>query len=65
MGAESRYRGTKPPTRPRWVKVLLIIAVVLVVALVILAYAGDHGPGRHLPGGDAAGNHAPPVTAER
>lgn len=39
---------------PRWVKVIGIVVAVVVV-LVVLAQvtgiAGDHGPGRHLPGG--------------
>lgn len=33
---------------PRWVKVSLIIAAVLVlVVAVALLFGGDHGPGRH------------------
>ncbi|MBW3663924.1 MAG: hypothetical protein KY469_12555 [Actinobacteria bacterium] len=51
---------------PTWVKVFLaasLIAVVLVVVLLALA-GGDHGPGRHLPGGEAEietpAGHTPP-----
>lgn len=59
----------KPPPRPTWVKVLLLGIVAVVVALVIakLVFGGDHGPGRHLPGGDsgqegsASEGHTPPV----
>ena len=52
---------TKPPPRPRWVKVSGIIAAVVIVAVVILALKGGHGPARHLPGGDNPGRHTPPV----
>lgn len=54
--------GSQPPPRPRWVKVSAIIAAVLIVGVVlVMALAGgDHGPGRHTPGGDDAG-HTPPV----
>lgn len=44
------------PGMPRWVKVFGIIIIVLVLLLVImLLLPGDHGPGRHLPFGDAGG----------
>lgn len=48
------------PGRPRWLKVLglLAIAVVLVVVVMVLV-GGDHGPGRHLPGGGSGGETAP------
>ena len=48
-----------PPKRPRWVKAFLIIAVVLLAVLVVglitgqVGPRGGHGPGRHMPGGDA------------
>ena len=44
---------------PRWVKVFGIVAgVLLVVAIAVLVFGGDeHGPGRHVGGGD--GNHGP------
>jgi hypothetical protein len=32
--------------------VSLIVAVVVAAAVVIMAIAGEHGPARHLPGGD-------------
>jgi hypothetical protein len=51
-----------PPPRPTWVKVSLIVAVVVIGVVVVMAIAGgDHGPGRHLPGGDNQGGHTPPV----
>ena len=51
-GSAAPYPGT-----PRWVKLLGIAAllVVLLVVLVMLAAGGQHGPGRHLPSGDAGG----------
>lgn len=53
----------RPPSRPRWVKVLAIAAVVLVGLIIVVALlsGGEHGLGRHLPGGDGPGNHTPPV----
>ena len=41
--------GLAPPTgMPRWVKVFLIVAVILVVALVVSFLAGvQHGPRLH------------------
>ncbi|WP_199561995.1 hypothetical protein [Micromonospora deserti] len=42
---------------PRWVKVVGIFAAALLVALVVVVVVqvggvgGEHGPGRHLPGG--------------
>jgi hypothetical protein len=43
--------GDGPDTgMPRWVKVSLIIAILLVVALVVSFLAGvQHGPGLHTP----------------
>jgi hypothetical protein len=43
-------------SRPRWVNVLGIIAIVLVLLAGILLLTGEHGPGRHMPSGDAGGN---------
>jgi hypothetical protein len=46
----------RPPTAPRWVKVLGIIALVLVLFFVLrllLGAGGGHGPGRHRGGGGA------------
>ena len=58
---------------PRWVKVVVMVAVLLVLAAVGLALAGgDHGPGRHLGGDDPppantappeGGGHTPPPGA--
>ena len=48
-------RGSDTST-PRWVKVFGIIALVLVLLVVIMMFTGvggDHGPGRHIPSGDA------------
>ena len=43
-------------TTPRWVKVSVIVAIVVIAVVVgVMAFAGgEHGPGRHLPGGDEA-----------
>jgi hypothetical protein len=53
---------SKPPGAPRWVKVLAIVTAVVVVLVVVVALVagGEHGPRRHLPGGNQ-GNHTPPV----
>jgi hypothetical protein len=49
---------------PRWVKVSGIIVVLLVLLVIILAITGvlggQHGPGRHLPGG--GGGQTPPAV---
>ena len=44
-----------PSSTPRWVKLFLIIAAVLLTLLVAvnLLGGGGHGPSRHMPGGDA------------
>lgn len=52
---------------PRWVKVSAIGVgvVVLVVVAAMLIFGGDHGPGRHLPGGGPPGGvEAPQVPGE-
>jgi hypothetical protein len=54
-------RGS-PPSTPRWVKVFVIIALVLVLLFVVLMFTGiggEHGPGRHMPSGDAGGDTPP------
>ncbi len=55
-------RGSTPsptayPGTPRWVKVsgIVVLALILLFAIVLLA-GGNHGPGRHLPSGDAGGH---------
>lgn len=55
-GSTTAYPGT-----PRWVKVFEIVALMLVLLVVIMMFAsgGGHGPGRHLPSGDAGGNTLP------
>jgi len=43
-----------PDSTPRWVKVFVIIALVLVllaVVVLVTGVGGDHGPGRHMPSG--------------
>lgn len=51
----------QPPPRPRWVKISMIVALVVVAIVVVMAIAGggEHGPGRHLPGG--SDGHIRPV----
>jgi len=48
---------------PRWVKVSGIIVGILVLLVIVLALTGvlggQHGPGRHLPGG--GDSHTPPA----
>lgn len=52
---------------PRWVKVFLIAAAVLIVLMIalMLASGGQHGPGRHLssPGWSESVLQAPPPNA--
>jgi hypothetical protein len=55
-----------PPSTPRWVKVFVIIALVLVLLFVVIMFTGiggEHGPGRHMPSGDASG-YIPPIEQE-
>jgi hypothetical protein len=52
-----RSTEDRPPSAPRWVKVSGIIVIILVLLFVILkltGIGGNHGPGRHLPGGASA-----------
>jgi hypothetical protein len=45
---------------PRWVKVFGIVAAVVILLFVIMLLAGgNHGPGRHMPSGDAGGYTSP------
>ncbi|MGH2753356.1 MAG: hypothetical protein ACRDLB_02885 [Actinomycetota bacterium] len=49
----------QPPPRPGWVKVSIIVVLVVVAVVIVMAIAGgEHGPGRHFPGG---GDHTAPV----
>lgn len=42
-----------PPGAPRWAKVFgIIAAIVLAVFLVLLLTGNNHGPGRHVDGGE-------------
>jgi hypothetical protein len=49
-GPSGRESPRSAVVMPRWVKVFLIIAAVLVVLMVavMLVSGGQHGPGRHL-----------------
>jgi hypothetical protein len=50
------------PGMPRWVKlsgILVIGLLVLVGIMVLTGVGGPHGPGRHAPSGDAAGDASP------
>ena len=50
--ASNDDRGSAPGA-PRWVKVFGIIAAVVVLVFLVLLLTGkDHGPGRHLGGGN-------------
>ena len=50
--ASNDDRGSAPGA-PRWVKVFGIIAAVVVLVFLVLLLTGkDHGPGRHLDGGN-------------
>ncbi len=61
-GDNTRFQPDREskPGMPRWVKMSAIIVGALVLLVVILAVTGvlggQHGPGRHLPGG-----HTPPI----
>lgn len=70
-GVGVRSTADKPPSTPRWVKVLAIIVIVLVllfVAIMMVAGGagggGGHGPGRHAPSGDAGGQTPPSSVIE-
>jgi hypothetical protein len=59
MADPRRSTDGTPPSTPAWVKVLGIIAAVVIVAIVILALVGgEHGPGRHIPGGDSGAHNS-------
>lgn len=54
---------------PRWVKVSMALALVLMLVLATLLLVGgrlgDHGPGRHLPGGNSGKTHTGPPDGIR
>jgi hypothetical protein len=45
----------QPTGTPRWVKVFAFVAIVLIalVAVLLIAGGGEHGPGRHTSAGEA------------
>jgi hypothetical protein len=53
-------RGS-PPRMPHWVKwsAIVVAALILLMVVVMSVFGGQHGPGRHLPAGDAP----PAITA--
>ena len=54
------------PRTPRWVKVFVIIALVLVLMVAIMivtGLGGEHGPSQHMPSGDAGG-YSPALAHE-
>lgn len=55
-----RHQNDRAPATPRWVKALVLagLGVIVVIAVVMVAAGGDHGPGRHLPGTAAPGGSA-------
>lgn len=45
----------RPPSTPRWVKISVIIVIILVLLFFLVKFTGlggNHGPGRHIPGGE-------------
>ena len=63
MADPPRSPDPRPPSAPRWVKLLGIIAivVVLLVIVILIAGGGEHGPSRHVPGDDNLGVHTLPA----
>ena len=59
QGVERSRSDERPPGMPRWVKVSLLVAGLLLAALLVLkvAVGGEHGPGRH--------NAGQPASAEQ
>ena len=59
VDADEKRPATEPggsTATPRWVKVsaAIAVAVVLLIAAMLVFGGGEHGPGRHLGGGDNA-----------
>ena len=57
-----------PYSTPRWVKIVGIIALVVVLLVAILmltGVGGDHGPGRHMPSGDAGDRPPSGITGDQ
>ncbi|MFF5218412.1 hypothetical protein [Micromonospora sp. NPDC000442] len=53
MADQAEGQGSSTGT-PRWVKVVGLVVALLLVTFVVFqvtGLAGEHGPGRHLPGG--------------
>ncbi len=63
---ENPDRGSTYRT-PRWVKVfgiIVVVVVLLVVVVLVTGLGGEHGPGRHMPSGDAGGDTPPASVTE-
>lgn len=56
-------RGS-PPGMPRWVKVFGVIAgiVALLIIAAMFIVGGEHGPGRHLHGGESSAARITPSS---
>jgi hypothetical protein len=66
-GESDRKNGPgRPSGMPRWVKwsgIVVGLLILLFVVLQLTGLGGQHGPGRHLPGGGAPPTHGTaPVT---
>jgi hypothetical protein len=76
IGDDTPMRADResPPSTPRWVKVFVIIVIVVVLLVGIIlstGVGGPHGPGRHIPSGDAVetpsgdlGSYTPSIEHE-
>lgn len=72
-GDETRLEpdGASTTGMPRWVKVSLLVVGLLIAIFIVLQLAGvggDHGPGRHMPGGQEPSSseteHRPPAGVD-
>jgi hypothetical protein len=61
--SEGAGAPSSPPGRPKWVRTFAIVAGVVIVILVaaMIISGGEHGPGRHLPGGNNPEGHTAPA----